>query len=362
MTATIPGRLELARRRRGLTQRALADLAQITPRSVGSFERGERLPSAKVLQQIAAALDFPLGFFSKPEIDPIGAMGASFRSLSSMTARQQNAVLAAGTLAVELNLLLEEHLDLPRQDIPSLDGDPPESAAHNLRAHWMLGERAVSNMVHLLEAKGVRVFSLTEDCLSVDAFSTWHTDSPFIFLNTIKTGERGRFDAAHELGHLAMHRHGGPQGREAEDEANRFASAFLMPAATIRTMAPRIPSINALMPIKRRWAVSVAAVLRRFYDLDLISQWHYDRLNVEIAKRGGRRRELGGSLPRETSQLLRKAFASLREAGLSRANIANHLQIMVDDLDTLVFGLVMNGIRGGGSTTEGEKPPLRLVR
>ncbi|WP_376773772.1 ImmA/IrrE family metallo-endopeptidase [Rhizobium mongolense] len=75
--------------------------------------------------------------------------------------------------------------------------------------------RAAQNMVHLL----VRVFSLVENTRTVDAFSVWRGIRPFVFLNTIKTSEHGRFDAAHELGHLVLPRHGGPSGRRAEDEA-----------------------------------------------------------------------------------------------------------------------------------------------
>src|SRR3546814_6566541 len=53
-----------------------------------------------------------------------------------------------------------------------------------------------------------------EDTKNVDAFSCWRNGQPFVFLNTFKSAERSRFDAAHELAHLVLHRHGGPQGRE----------------------------------------------------------------------------------------------------------------------------------------------------
>lgn len=58
-------------------------------------------------------------------------------------------------------------------------------------------------MIHLLEAHGVRVLSLTQECREVDAFSLW-LQQPFVFLNTQKSGEHSRFDAAHELGHLPL--------------------------------------------------------------------------------------------------------------------------------------------------------------
>jgi IrrE N-terminal-like domain len=61
---------------------------------------------------------------------------------------------------------------------------------------------------------------------------------PFVFLNTLKSGEHSRFDAA-ELGHLVLHRHAAPNGQEAEQDANAFASALLMPSASVRAHAPR---------------------------------------------------------------------------------------------------------------------------
>src|SRR5438094_162699 len=81
--------------------------------------------------------------------------------------------------------------------------------------------------------------ALAIDAKEVDAFSMWHGETPFVFLNTKKSCERSRFDAAHELGHLVLHRHGVPQGQQAEAEANAFASAFLMPRASVLAMAPR---------------------------------------------------------------------------------------------------------------------------
>lgn len=357
-------RLLLARRRRGLTQRQVAESAELTVRSVSGYERGVAVPSHGTAARLARVLDFPESFFQLPDPESLEPEGASFRSLSTLTARRRHAVLAAGALAVELNDWLEQRFDLPAVDLPDdVNTETPRAVAAALRAFWGLGEKTIANMVHLLEAKGVRVFSLTEDCTSVDAFSIWVSDRPFVFLNTMKSGERGRFDAAHELGHIVLHRHGGPGGRQAEDQANAFASAFLMPERTMRSLAPPIPSLAALMPIKKRWKVSLAATLRRFYDLGLFTQWHYDRLNIEIAKRGGRKRELGGAMPRESSQLLRKVLVALQREGVGRSGVARQLAIATPELDSLIFGLVLDAVQGGnGATGPGpHQPSLRLV-
>lgn len=76
-----------------------------------------------------------------------------------------------------------------------------------VRAHWRIGELPIGNLIHLLESKGVRVYSLAEQGKSLDAFSLWHQNIPFVFLKTNKTAEHSRMDAAHELGHLVLHRH-----------------------------------------------------------------------------------------------------------------------------------------------------------
>lgn len=107
----------------------------------------------------------------------------------------------------------------------------------------------------------------------------------FVFLNTKKSAEHGRFDAAHELGHLVLHRHGSPQGREAEQEANAFASAFLMPRASLLAQAPHIPTLEHLIKLKKIWSVSVAALTYRLHTVGAISDWHYQTLFVELVTR-----------------------------------------------------------------------------
>ena len=82
----------------------------------------------------------------------------------------------------------------------------PETAAEVVRAEWNLGEQPIPNLVPLLEVHRVRVFSLTQECREVDAFSLW-LRQPFVFLNTQKSAEHSRFDAALELSHLVMHGH-----------------------------------------------------------------------------------------------------------------------------------------------------------
>jgi Zn-dependent peptidase ImmA (M78 family) len=206
------------------------------------------------------------------------------------------------------------------------------------------------------------VYSLADNCRDVDAFAFWHGPAPFVVLNTTKSGERGRFDAAHELGHLVLHREDRmPQGPQAEQEADSFASAFLMPRASVLAQVPRMPSVDQVIEAKTRWRVSAMALAHRLHEVGLSSDWHYRQLCVELSKRGYRRTEHNG-IPREPSQVLNKVFAALRADGIRPATIARELDITLAELNNLVFGLVISAQDGGKATTAPSRPTLSVVR
>lgn len=382
-------RFALARKRRGLTKRALAKEVGVTDRSITAYESGSTVPEKSTIGKIAVALNFPEEFFFADDVEELKADVASFRAMTKMTASQRDVALSAGGVALLLNSWIEEKFDLPEPDFPedyrastdlegrviegpkSTEGDAyprsgqennPEAAADILRKYWDLGELPVKNMIALLESKGVRVFSLSVDAREVDAFSMWYGDTPFVFLNTKKTAERCRFDAAHELGHLVMHRHGAPHGQEAEREANAFASAFLMPRRSVLANAPRSVTLKSLISHKKYWNVSAAALNYRLHALKLTTDWAYRTLCIDLAKLG-RDKEPEPS-PFESSQVLKKVFSSLREDGVSKSDVARELLIQPEELDELTFSLMLNALKGGSS----KQPPakskanLRLVK
>jgi len=342
-----PNRLSVARKRRGLTKTELATQAKIDLRSVTAYEAGVRPPKLKTAESLAAATNFPVEFLYGNDLDEPQPDTASFRALSKMTATQRDMALSQGTIALHLSKWLEARFELPEPGLPDLNReDSPEAAADSLRRHWGIGESPVRNMVHLLEAKGVRIFSLAINAREVDAFSLWKDATPFVFLNGNKSSEHSRYDAAHELGHLVLHRHGPPQGRDAEREADAFASAFLMPRGSVIAHAVRNPSLPALIKLKAIWIVSVAALNRRLFGVGMTSDWQYRTLCIEIAKRGFRKRE-PREAPRETSHILPSVFGALREEGISRAEVARTLTIPRAELEQLMFGLTMTSIDGG---------------
>lgn len=356
-----PLRLRLARKRRGINKIQLAETTGLSLRSVSAYESGEKVPTAETLERLASALSFPVGFFLGGDVEIPTPVTASFRSMSRMSAAQRDAALGAGGLAFLLHDWIEARFELPAVDLLDLRGEEPEAAAMELRHYWGLGERPIRNMVHLLEAKGIRVFSLAERALEVDAFSLWRNDEPFVFLNTMKSAEHARFDAAHELAHLVLHKHGGPHGQKTERQAHAFASAFLMPRASILAVAPRFPTLPHLLQLKKHWIVSVTALAYRLHAIGLITDWHYRTLCIEISQHGFRKTEPEGA-QRETSQILAKVFAALRSDGIGKAELAEALQIDPREIEGLVFGLTLVGIGGGGPKSTSNRANLRVIK
>jgi Zn-dependent peptidase ImmA (M78 family) len=332
-------RLELARKRRRYTAKSLAERARVAPVTLSRVVNGSQIPDEETISRLIEALAYPRDFFFRDEIDPIDVSTASFRSLKAMTARERDAALAAGELAYEMADWTRQQFNLPAADLLDLShANDPSAAARTLRQYWSIGERPIGNMVKLLETKGVRVFSLAENTKNVDAFSCWRNSEPYIFLNTFKSTERSRFDAAHELGHLVLHKHGGArQGRPAEHEAHLFAASFLMPEDDVIATVPFVTDLNKIVKAKARWGVSVAALAYRLHKLGLLTDWQYRTFCIQINRKYGASEPVG--LPPERSSVWQLVLTELWKEGITKSHVASKLSIPTDEMENLLFGL-----------------------
>jgi Zn-dependent peptidase ImmA (M78 family) len=332
-------RLELARKRRRYTAKILAEKAGIAPVTLSRAVNGLQAPDDDTIEKLVAALEYPRDFFFRDDIDSIDVSTASFRSLKAMTSRERDAALAAGELAYEMADWIRAKFNMPKADLLDLSHEnDPAAAARTIRQYWAIGERPIGNMVKLLETMGVRVFSLAENTRNVDAFSCWRNDEPYIFLNTFKSTERSRFDAAHELGHLVLHKHGGArQGRSAEHEAHLFAASFLMPRDDVLSTIPFVTSVDQLVKTKSRWGVSVAALAYRAHKLRLLTDWQYRTFCIRINQKYGTDEPNG--LPPERSSVWQMILTELWKEGVTKTHIATRLAIPADEMENLLFGL-----------------------
>lgn len=357
-------RITLARLHKGWTKKQLAEKIGISAVAITKFENGTASPSTKNLKAIADCLGFPISFFSLDEIDIPSPECISFRARRKMTRRQRDQALSNSTFGLMLSDWMDDEYSLPSVSIPDLSELDPSAAANYLRGCWGLGEQPIADMIALLEYHGVRVFSVQEASPVIDAYSFWDEDRnrPFVFLTTSKSPERRRMDAAHELGHLILHRKVDlTEGhRDLESEANQFASALLMPVHGFSSSIPPVPALADLMAVKKEWKVPLAAATYRAHSLGLISDWQYRTYFQQISAKGFRSAEPDSISP-ERSQVLEKIIALESGGRQGIRSIAKKAGVPEETVGSLMFSIPGKVIEGKGRTETVPTTKLRIV-
>ena len=362
----VPTRLALARELRGLTKAEVATMVEKSASAISQFEGGRARPDPQTLRRLALALGMPLSFFSRRKSASLIPLDAChFRSLRSASQRDRRRLLASGSLLCELVTELEELVVFPPEDISRLaqvprDMEDIERIATDTRSAWGLGMGPIANMVKLVERQGALVLPVLEGCDEVDAFSLWHERRPMMFLILDKEStSRARFDAAHELGHLIMHADVVPGSPEIERQAHRFASAFLMPRDVFLPECPRRLVWPHFHELKRRWKVSLWALIRRVFELGCLSEATYRRacvqLNQKYNPRGIRQPE-PYEPPIERPTLLAQAIVEVADER-PLTELAQELGLSVQDLQSML-PVTLNpsaGIAGTGQAASARK-------
>lgn len=315
-----PGRLRLARELENISQSDLSAAADVTPAAISQFESGDAKPSGQTLGLLASALGVPVEFLRMPMEETHEGF---FRSLRKSSVAQRRRARSLAHLVHDLatapggDTVLAE-LSLPRLPLDTLEVDSPliADAARTVRSEWRLAPGPLPDVVGALEQHGILVLRLPLDAAEVDAFSLPFVDRPVVVLGADKGDRaRSRFDAAHELGHLVMHGESVWGVKEVETQAHKFAAEFLMPAADIRPELPSRADWAQLFHLKQRWHVSIAALLMRAKDLEVMSPSAYTTAMKGLSARGWRRSEpipLGDPEgPTVTTELLNVARADV---------------------------------------------------
>lgn len=341
-----PRQLTLARERRGLTKAQLAELCGVDRKTVAEWESG-RVTEPPV-SGLSQHLGFQEQFFFEAAADVLVPEVAHFRALTSMSARQTRQTLATASLVSRLSGWLDQQFRTPDVDLPKYDAigsqtgtnaPPGQPAAAWVRSVWSLQDQVIPDLTALLESKGVRIFALPAEIRGVDAFAVWLNGRPTIFLNTDKSAERLRFDLAHELGHLVMHRGVATvKNKKYEAEANAFAGHFLVSPGAIYSKVRSQPTLDDVFALKKHFRVSAASMVFRLHECGLINDWQYRTWMMELSKRGYRTSEPDG-VPREHSQLLAAVLRLAREDGYTLKSIAAELRAPAEDISAAFAGL-----------------------
>lgn len=344
--ATFSGaRLSIARRMARMSRAELATLVDITPTAITQLERDQYRPTAAVAAELALRLGVPGDFLLRTiSGQSIPASAAHFRSLRATPAISREQALALAELALEVLSAIEDFVDLPPTNLPSLKGyvgdistTDMEHAAGEARQLLNITEGPIPHVVRLLEACGVLILRYPDDRLDkrVDAFSTTATSRPVVLLSPAKDDKaRSRFDAAHELGHLLLHPDAEPGSKVIENQAQDFAAAFLTPEDQIIDDLPRTLDWDALHAAKRRWGVSLRALVYRAHSVGLLSDSAYRRGNIALATWGTPER--GPLGPPESPSLLGSAVALMAEHGTTTEDLAQHAALPREQVELVV--------------------------
>lgn len=315
--------LRLARLAHGYSLEEVGELIGATRQFIHQLETGSRSPSDEVVDALADVLGVTPTFLAQPIPSTVRPEQCHFRGHITRPASITSQVLARGTLLDKFVAAIEVHLELPAvsfPDLPAVTAEEIEQAAEEARRYWGLGTTGpITSMMRVVENAGAVVTYFGDLSDRVDAFSM-DRRRPIIVRSSLKESLcRQRFDFAHECGHLIMHRGMQTGDRATEDQAHRFASAFLFPRGAVLREFPRGRAINwrALFELKLRWKMSVRALVRRGYDLGLLTPAQYRTANIHLVKTGQAKVETydaDGALPVEQPELLPSALSALEDA------------------------------------------------
>lgn len=325
-----PDRLRLARQLAGMKKTEIAAGAQVTPAAISQYELGQSTPTTETLWRLALTLGVAVEFLARPSRVPTqDASAAHFRSLRATSQLERSQAVAYAELVWQVAEGLSRWVRLPDLAVPNLPVaagaavDKVEEAAAKARQELGLALAPIPHLVRLVESRGVLAVR-TPDRLSkrVDAFSHWLSGRPLVVLSSTKNdAARSRFDAAHELGHIVMHREQHPGSAIAERQAHLFASCFLAPPQVLVEELPRRADWKALMALKQHHGMSLKSLSYAAHRLGAWSEGTYQRSMREYARSGWNQAEPGDIGPAELPSTLGKAAQLLWTNGVSLSEL-----------------------------------------
>ena len=311
--------LRMCRQFFGLSQAELGERIGLSRQYINQLEFGDKTPSDLTLRALAAALEVDPSYLSHEIKQEIREDHTHFRKLKTTPKWLINQVLAHGTLFDEFVDFIEEHLELPPVNFPNIEisnSEEIEKAAEQCRIYWNLtADQPIKNLTRVVENAGSVVVTFEGVSAKLDALSMHH-GRPIIVRSDTKTSPtRIRFDIAHELGHIVMHKGVVTGDHKTESQADRFAGAFLLPRRALFQEYKKSNRINwkSLVRIKQRWNISLQAIIRRAYELSLIDAAQYKWAMIHLSKSGQRKQEPFEPDYAESGELLRIAMKALKD-------------------------------------------------
>jgi len=336
---------------RRLSQVQLAAMAEVSPPTLSKWCAGTQSPTYEALLRLARVVNASPDWFTRTPVAKTSL--PLFRSNAAAHKAARQMLEARLEWAQEIALILAEYVDYPEVNVPSFVYKAPEEiadstieeAASTCRSAWGLGRHAIEDLTLAAESAGIIVVREETGAAKIEGLSAWSTllERPLVLLSSDKgNAYRSRFDLAHEIGHLVLHRHishqkAQAQHNELERQAHRFAGALLLPAETFAAQVCVPPALDDLLILKRRFGASVAAMIMRLAALEIIDERIKTQLFKQRSIRWGAKSEPldDERLPEKPCLFRRTIELLIAEYVMPTHTIPKHIGLSATDLESL---------------------------
>ncbi|QYZ78231.1 helix-turn-helix domain-containing protein [Methanofollis formosanus] len=324
---SIAERIKVARKGAGMSQRDLGAAIGVTAPAISKYEKGEVIPNSRVLILLSEALNVNIDFFFRKVAANLSE--PHYRCRKSLKKKEENIIHGKVTdwleryLEVEMISGITASLVLPsREECRVSTLEDVEAIAQKVRDEWDLGLDPIENVMDVLEQHGIKV-GIFEAPDSFDALTFYHDEkTPVIAINKSMTGDRQRYNCAHELGHLILQVE---PSLDEEDAAHRFAGAFLVPREMVWKelgKKRRVIDLRELYLLKHKYGMSMKAWIHRARDLGIITKGSekglYIRLNRVMVGKEEPAKQVKHEMPTYMHLLILRAMNE-KKITLSRA-------------------------------------------
>ena len=336
-------RLKTARIYRSMTLAELGKSLDLSKQTLSLYENNKGNPDFSTVIKLSKTLHFPINYFFQEKNINITSGTTYFRSLSSTSKKSRSAEIKKVEFIGALYESLYNYIEFPVLNLPkininsqNLSEEEIENVAIKLREFWNLGYDPINDLQYTLEENGLIVTGMNVADQKIDAYSqVVNIDGIENYIIVLSVGNKGKarinFDLAHELGHILLHPWtedietlSNDEFKDRERQANKFASSLLLPKETFSKDCSRYPTeLEYYIRLKKKWGISIQAMLYRACDLDIISNNQFQYLMRQISSKGWRKKEPGDTPHVLNENIFKMGIELLLDNNYTKQDVTN---------------------------------------
>lgn len=354
-------RLKTARIYRSMTLAELGKSLDLSKQTLSLYENNKGNPDFSTVIKLSKTLHFPINYFFQKKNINITSGTTYFRSLSSTSKKSRSAEITKVEFIGALYEALYNYIEFPVLNLPkininsqNLKDEEIENVAIKLREFWNLDYDPINDLQYTLEENGLIVTGMNVADQKIDAYSqVVNIDGIENYIIVLSVGNKGKarinFDLAHELGHILLHPWtedietlSNDEFKDRERQANKFASSLLLPKETFSKDCSRYPTeLEYYIRLKKKWGVSIQAMLYRACDLDIISNNQFQYLMRQISSKGWRKKEPGDTPHVLNENIFKMGIELLLDNNYTKQDVTNifvesSINLFSDEIEELL--------------------------